>query len=92
MAKKEKYPDFLKYVEVDQGDIEWCQSKLRNWMVTHAYISKLAANERSLEILRRLMLVEFLRTPSYRWHIVQRLHGRYDELRYKVEREQIKAA
>jgi hypothetical protein len=90
--KKERLPEFLHYVEVDGGDVMKCTDICSNWLKCHAYISKLLANRHSLGILERLMLVEHLRNPAPRTDILLRLHGRYNVLRYEVERAELGAA
>lgn len=66
-------------------------SVLSNWLRTHAYITKLKAEKKSLDELVRLMAIECNRTPRPRAHMLERLHGKYDRLRREVERAQLKA-
>lgn len=88
---KERIPSFLEHVEVDSSDITKCSEILRNWMVTHGYITKLKPSETSLQVLRRLMVVEYIRQGGPRMDIIVRLHGKMCKLRYEVERVELRA-
>jgi hypothetical protein len=91
MGKRKHVPAFLREVEVDTGDFERCGAILSNWLKCHGYIKDLRPTEHSLEVLRRLMLVECHRERGARKDILTRLHGRYSALRYDVERGELLA-
>lgn len=65
------------------------QGVLTNWLKTHAHIRKLEPSVASLRELACMIFIECYRKRGPRMDVLVRLHGRFDKLRYEVERVQL---
>jgi hypothetical protein len=92
MKAMAKVPSFLNSVELSESEIKKHSETLSNWLRAHNYIRDLPDDRRTLNILERLMLVEYRRKPGPRMDILVRLHGRYSRVRHEVERVELSAA
>lgn len=86
-------PFFLWGVKFDKhgAEVKKLAVHLANWLTVHSYITPLQPTRESILVLRQLMYLEYMRAGGVRPFILERLHGKYDRLRYQVERQEMKA-
>jgi hypothetical protein len=86
---KRKHPRFLEGTEVSNKEKERYAELMSNWLKIHGFIKEMDAEEQSLDVLKKMMLVEYRRKEGPRMDIIVRLHGRYQVLRHEVERVEL---
>lgn len=91
MPSAHKLPSFLREsaCAMDAKQTAHYAPYLRNWMVLHAHIRELEPSHASLNVLCCLMMCEYERKGGPRMDILVRLHGRFNKLRFDVERVEL---
>src|SRR4051812_27808548 len=64
---------------------------MANWLRVHAHIRKLPHDTGGLSVLANMMAVEYHREGGPRMDIIVRLHGKFQRMRYELERVQLGA-
>ena len=90
-ARKEpKLPLFLReYRASALKELKYYAGMMGNWITIHGHIKGFHPCYSSLNVLRCMMIAEYYRTGGPRMDIIVRLHGRYQKLRYSLERVEL---
>lgn len=81
--------DYLPARGISSVNASRLQNVLTNWLKTHEHIKSLQPSNEAVRELALMMFVEYYRKEGPRMDIIVRLHGRFNKLRYEVERVEL---